>query len=171
MMRHLLEDCRAQRVFFVGGVRNEHRYAGPLQGLSRLAAARPASSSTRTTSTIWITRTNRRIGWRWTRLASGPGRTTTCLRPTTKWRPASSPGRSPAAFRVPRDLGVVGFDDTRVAQMTNPPLTTVRVPMSKMGATAIELLCQRIAEPSRPAAKVSLVGGTGRAGVVRLCTL
>ena len=49
--------------------------------------------------------------------------------------------------RVPQDLGVVGFDDTRVAQMTNPLLTTVRVPMSRMGATAIELLCERIAEP------------------------
>ena len=57
---------------------------------------------------------------------------------------------------VPQDLGVVGFDDTRVAQMTNPLLTTVRVPMSNMGATAIELLCQRIAEPDRPTTKVSL---------------
>jgi hypothetical protein len=57
-------------------------------------------------------------------------------------------------IRVPQDLGVVGFDDTRVAQMTNPLLTTVHVPMSRMGATAIELLCERIAEPTRPVAKV-----------------
>lgn len=57
---------------------------------------------------------------------------------------------------VPQDLGVVGFDDTRVAQLTNPHLTTVRVPMSKMGATAIELLCQRISEPGRPPAKIVL---------------
>jgi LacI family transcriptional regulator len=57
---------------------------------------------------------------------------------------------------VPRDLGVVGFDDTRVAQMTNPHLTTVRVPMSRMGATAVELLIKRIAEPERPPEKVVL---------------
>lgn len=57
---------------------------------------------------------------------------------------------------VPQELGVVGFDDTRLAQMIKPPLTTVRVPMSKMGATAIELLCQRIADPERPPTKVSL---------------
>jgi DNA-binding LacI/PurR family transcriptional regulator len=57
---------------------------------------------------------------------------------------------------VPRDLGVVGFDDTRIAQMTNPLVTTVRVPMSRMGAAAIELLCARIAEPDRPPAKVAL---------------
>jgi DNA-binding LacI/PurR family transcriptional regulator len=57
---------------------------------------------------------------------------------------------------VPQQLGVVGFDDTRIARMTKPLLTTVRVPMSRMGATAIELLCERVADPSRPSAKVSL---------------
>jgi LacI family transcriptional regulator len=57
---------------------------------------------------------------------------------------------------VPKELGVVGFDDTRVAQMIKPPLTTVRVPMSKMGATAIDLLCRRIADPQRPPARVAL---------------
>jgi LacI family transcriptional regulator len=35
-------------------------------------------------------------------------------------------------------------------------LTTVRVPMSNMGATAIELLGQRIADPERPTSTVSL---------------
>jgi LacI family transcriptional regulator len=57
---------------------------------------------------------------------------------------------------VPRDLGVVGFDDTRIAKMTNPLLTTVHVPMSQMGANAVELLCQRVDEPERPPARVSL---------------
>jgi DNA-binding LacI/PurR family transcriptional regulator len=57
---------------------------------------------------------------------------------------------------TPGDLGVVGFDDTRVAQMTNPLLTTVRVPMARMGANAIELLCQRIDDPQKPPARVSL---------------
>jgi LacI family transcriptional regulator len=40
--------------------------------------------------------------------------------------------------------------------MTKPLLTTVRVPMSNMGATAIELLCQRIGDPERQAQTVSL---------------
>jgi LacI family transcriptional regulator len=65
-------------------------------------------------------------------------------------------GANAEKVSVPHDLGVVGFDDTRVAQMTRPLLTTVRVPMSRMGATAVELLCQRIAEPDRPPARVSL---------------
>ncbi len=61
-----------------------------------------------------------------------------------------------AGVAVPQELAVVGFDDTRIARMTRPPLTTVRVPMAKMGARAVELLCQRIAEPQRPPTRISL---------------
>lgn len=57
---------------------------------------------------------------------------------------------------VPRDLRVAGFDDTRIAQLVRPALTTVRVPMAEMGATAIELLCNRLEEPDQPIRKVIL---------------
>ena len=57
---------------------------------------------------------------------------------------------------VPHDLRVVGFDDTRIAQMTRPRLTTVHVPMSSMGSSAIELLCQRLEHPDRPHTKLTL---------------
>jgi len=59
-------------------------------------------------------------------------------------------------LKVPHDVAVVGFDDTRVARMTRPPLTTVRVPMAQMGDTAIELLCQRLADPTLPPRQVAL---------------
>lgn len=59
-------------------------------------------------------------------------------------------------LNIPRDLAVVGFDDTRIAKMTRPLLTTVRVPMSRMGAQAVELLCQRVAEPQREPTRLSL---------------
>lgn len=61
-----------------------------------------------------------------------------------------------AHVAVPGGLAVVGFDDTRVARMTQPPLTTVRVPMSKMGAKSIELLINRIADAKRAPVKVLL---------------
>lgn len=61
-----------------------------------------------------------------------------------------------ARLSVPADLAVVGFDDTRVASMTRPRLTTVRVPMSEMGAAAIDLLCQRFENAERPATKLVL---------------
>lgn len=61
-----------------------------------------------------------------------------------------------ATLSVPEDLGVVGFDDTRIAQLTRPRLTTVRVPMADMGATAIDLLCKRLKETDRPAERIIL---------------
>lgn len=61
-----------------------------------------------------------------------------------------------SGVRVPRQLAVVGFDDTRVARMTRPPLTTVKVPMARMGAEAVKLLCQRIGEPRRPPMRIFL---------------
>ena len=57
---------------------------------------------------------------------------------------------------VPGDFRVVGFDDTRIAQLIKPRLTTVRVPMSNMGAAAVELLCQRLEDAKRPRTKITL---------------
>jgi DNA-binding LacI/PurR family transcriptional regulator len=49
-----------------------------------------------------------------------------------------------AGLNVPRDLSVVGFDDTPMATHVNPPLTTVARPYREMGARAIELLVEAI---------------------------
>jgi LacI family transcriptional regulator len=40
-------------------------------------------------------------------------------------------------LRVPENLSVVGFDDTPVARLAAPPLTTVRQPLREMGAVAV----------------------------------
>ena len=45
---------------------------------------------------------------------------------------------------VPRDLSVVGFDDSATAPSLWPPLTTIRQPVRAMAATAVELLARRI---------------------------
>jgi len=41
-------------------------------------------------------------------------------------------------LRIPQDLSLVGFDDPRSAALLNPPLTTVRQPLEKMAAAAME---------------------------------
>ncbi|MFC7308215.1 LacI family DNA-binding transcriptional regulator [Streptomyces monticola] len=40
-------------------------------------------------------------------------------------------------LRIPEDLSVVGFDDTLLARMASPPLTTVRQPIREMGSVAL----------------------------------
>jgi DNA-binding LacI/PurR family transcriptional regulator len=48
-------------------------------------------------------------------------------------------------LRIPRDLSVVGFDDMDFARVLEPPLTTVALDGELLGATAFELLEERMA--------------------------
>ncbi|MFV3130277.1 LacI family DNA-binding transcriptional regulator [Niveispirillum sp. KHB5.9] len=43
-------------------------------------------------------------------------------------------------LQVPRDLSVVGFDDSPIARVIWPPLTTIRQPTMGMAAAAVDLL-------------------------------
>jgi LacI family transcriptional regulator, galactose operon repressor len=49
-------------------------------------------------------------------------------------------------IRVPQDVAITGFDDVPVAKHLHPPLTTIRQPMQELGATAFEVLYERISE-------------------------
>ncbi len=42
-------------------------------------------------------------------------------------------------INIPGDLAVVGFDDSEVSAFLNPPLTTVRQPMDKLGAAVLDM--------------------------------
>jgi LacI family transcriptional regulator len=48
-------------------------------------------------------------------------------------------------LRVPEDLSVVRFDDTDVARLLSPPLTTVRQPLSEMGRVALNTALRLVA--------------------------
>ncbi|HET7580125.1 MAG TPA: LacI family DNA-binding transcriptional regulator [Bacillales bacterium] len=47
-------------------------------------------------------------------------------------------------IKVPDELSVVGFDNTMIAEMSIPPLTTVAQPLFDMGRTASEMLFSMI---------------------------
>jgi LacI family transcriptional regulator len=51
-------------------------------------------------------------------------------------------------LRVPDDLSIVGFDDTELARILAPRLTTVRQPLAELGRTAVSLL-NRLIEGQR----------------------
>ena len=48
------------------------------------------------------------------------------------------------ALDVPKDLSVVGFDDTPTAKTVWPELTTIRQPIAAMGESSVELLLRSI---------------------------
>jgi DNA-binding LacI/PurR family transcriptional regulator len=60
-----------------------------------------------------------------------------------------------AGLRVPQDISLVGFDDLFVASYMQPPLTTLRQPMRRMGMLAIETL-------------LKLMSGSGPADTIRV---
>jgi len=45
---------------------------------------------------------------------------------------------------IPRDLSVVGFDDTPVSELIWPPLTTVHQPLRTLGGRAVEMLVEQV---------------------------
>lgn len=47
-------------------------------------------------------------------------------------------------LEVPRDVSVVGFDDSPLIAFTDPPLTTVRQPVTAMGVAAVRALVDEI---------------------------
>lgn len=61
-----------------------------------------------------------------------------------------------AGLRVPDDVSVVGFDDSRLAGALDPPLTTVRQPYEELGRRAVELLLGQIAGDRAPVGRTLL---------------
>lgn len=47
-------------------------------------------------------------------------------------------------YKVPEDIGVMGFDDIYMSQMVEPELTTVKQPNYEMGYQAVELLIKHL---------------------------
>ncbi|HEX6197205.1 MAG TPA: LacI family DNA-binding transcriptional regulator [Jiangellaceae bacterium] len=59
-----------------------------------------------------------------------------------------------AGRRVPDDVAVVGFDDIELARFTDPPLTTVRQPITELGQTIARQLVRRLRGDDVPPAVI-----------------
>ncbi|WP_406052400.1 substrate-binding domain-containing protein [Kribbella sp. NBC_00889] len=46
--------------------------------------------------------------------------------------------------RVPEEVAVGGFDDSRIARESDPPLTTIRQPLELVAREMVEVLLRRI---------------------------
>lgn len=55
-------------------------------------------------------------------------------------------------LRIPEDVSIIGFDDTLIASVFSPPLTTVFQPRREIGRAAMAMMIERLAsgEPSGP---------------------
>ncbi len=59
-----------------------------------------------------------------------------------------------AGYRIPEDIAVIGFDNTSLCELLDPPLTTINVPKQAMGKLAfrrlLELLSSETGEVKTP---------------------
>ncbi len=53
-------------------------------------------------------------------------------------------------LRVPEDVSVIGFGDSPWAPLSNPPLTTIEMPIEDMAAEAVDVLLARIDQRETP---------------------
>ncbi|HEV7567484.1 MAG TPA: LacI family DNA-binding transcriptional regulator [Microbacteriaceae bacterium] len=59
-------------------------------------------------------------------------------------------------LRVPEDVALAGFDDIPAAAAADPPLTTVRQPIRRLGEVATQTLLEMIDDPDGPPRRVIL---------------
>ncbi|MDQ0859793.1 LacI family DNA-binding transcriptional regulator [Bacillus sp. V2I10] len=65
-------------------------------------------------------------------------------------------GLSEHGYLAGRDYALVGYDDSEIARMTTPPLSTVRVPLFQMGQLAAEKVLQLISQDAIEQTNVQL---------------
>lgn len=71
-------------------------------------------------------------------------------------------------IKVPKDIGVIGFDNISHAPFTNPPLTTVAQDIYRLGTRSFQLLMNRIEHPHQPPEEIILKANILYRGSVRL---
>lgn len=155
MVQHLLSNCLAKRIVFVGGLETN------FDTIERLAAYRSkmkeAELQVRPNDIFHLDyryETAYQLGLK--QVKSWTADDACVFAANDEMAAGIIDAAIEQNIAVPQQLRVVGFDDTRIAQMTRPRLTTVHVPMSSMGASAVELLCQRLSDENRPATKLTL---------------
>ena len=47
-------------------------------------------------------------------------------------------------IKVPKDISIIGFNDTIISQYTNPPLTAIRVHIEYLGEVAVNLMLEKL---------------------------
>lgn len=155
LMRHLVHRCRAEHIYFVGGLVTNMDTMARLDAYRRVLFEESIAYDESDIhhldyeyETAYAFAIDHVACW------AGEGRAVFAANDEMAAGFVDAAGT--LGLRVPDDIAIVGFDDTRIARMTRPKLTTVQIPMSRMGAEAIELLCSRLSEPERAYARRSL---------------
>ena len=59
-------------------------------------------------------------------------------------------------YRIPEDIAVTGYDDSQMASLCSPGLTTVHIDPYRIGAESMDLLLKYIKDPEFPSTRICL---------------
>ncbi|WP_107676426.1 LacI family DNA-binding transcriptional regulator [Agrobacterium sp. LAD9] len=69
---------------------------------------------------------------------------TAILTPGSQALPGTLRAIRTRGLKIPRDISLISFGDTEIAQSNEPPITTIRWDLTALGQQAVDLLLQRI---------------------------
>lgn len=146
---HLLAGIARDRVYFVGGHKgnmdSDDRCAAFVESMRKHGAeVGPAQIAHGEFNFEW--------GWRWATdmIQAGEIRGCGVLAANDEIAAGVFDALQDEGLSVPRDVRIVGFDNSRLAQILRPAISSVAVPIAEAGTAAVELLAERLATPARP---------------------
>lgn len=153
--RHLLDGTAPDRCYFVGGPQgnldSDQRKTGFTTTLEAAGhTVRDDQTNRGTYSFLW--------GWEWAGSAHERGdlKGAAVFAGNDEIALGIIKRAHHEGLDVPGDVRVVGYDDTRICALIDPPMSSVRVPNRRVGAEAVNLLVRRLDGPDLPPLNVSL---------------
>ncbi|MET7646609.1 LacI family DNA-binding transcriptional regulator [Streptomyces sp. NPDC005426] len=156
LTRHLIEDHGLRRLVFVGGDTDSPDAQARFLGFQE--ACREAGLPAPDEPTLRTTMLKQAEGARAaeTLLDRGGERPEAMLFANDQMAVGALRALARRGVRVPQDMAVTGFDGIPLGRIVQPPLTTVRQPIRRLGEQAVELLVQRLSDTGREPVSLTL---------------
>lgn len=156
LTRHLIEDHGLRRLVFVGGDTDspdaEARFRGFQEACRDAGLPVPDEPALRTT----MMKQAEGAQAAETLLDRGGERPEAMLFANDQMAVGALRALARRGVRVPQDMAVTGFDGIPLGRIVQPPLTTVRQPIRRLGEQAVELLVQRLGDTGREPVSLTL---------------
>lgn len=156
LTRHLIEDHGLRRLVFVGGETDspdaEARFRGFQEACRDAGLPVPDEPALRTTM---MKQAEGALAAE-TLLDRGGERPEAMLFANDQMAVGALRALARRGVRVPQDMAVTGFDGIPLGRIVQPPLTTVRQPIRRLGEQAVELLVERLNNTGREPVSLTL---------------
>ncbi|MFI6863806.1 LacI family DNA-binding transcriptional regulator [Streptomyces sp. NPDC050421] len=156
LTRHLIEDHGLRRLAFVGGDTDspdaEARFRGFQEACRDAGLPVPEEPALRTTM---MKQAEGALAAE-TLLDRGGDRPEAVLFANDQMAVGALRALARRGVRVPQDMAVTGFDGIPLGRIVQPPLTTVRQPIRRLGEQAVELLVERLNNSGREPVSLTL---------------